>query len=230
MHALLKVSDVLSAFVSAIGRLVAWLFVPLAAIIMIDVVWRVLVGSYPELTTSWFHRNIGSTKVQEMEWHLHATLFLLCIGFAYLKDAHVRVEIVRERMSLRLRAWIELLGCLLFVLTYCYILLDFGIDFAQRSFRTNEVSSAMTGLSERWIIKSMLPVCFVLVGIAAISVALRHVVYLFGPAELRRQSGQFVEVDHLAALKLETEEEIAAYQAALQADLIKPEPGERRAP
>src|SRR5690606_22356449 len=103
--------------------------------------------------------------------------------------------------------------CLLFVLTYCYILLDFGIDFAIRSFKTNEVSAAMTGLSHRWIIKSMLPLCFVLVGTAAISVLLRQVVYLFGPPELRRASGQFVETDHLAELVQETEEEIAAYQA-----------------
>src|SRR5690606_19477710 len=112
-----------------------------------DVVWRGWVGNNPALTSSWFHREIGSTKLQEVEWHLHATLFLLCIGFAYMKDAHVRVEIVREKMKPRLRAWIELLGCLLFVLTYCYILLDFGIDFAIRSFKTNEVSAAMTGLS-----------------------------------------------------------------------------------
>ncbi|MEX2628425.1 MAG: TRAP transporter small permease subunit [Tistlia sp.] len=216
MLSLLKISDALSAFVVAIGRLASWLFVPLAAIIMIDVVWRVWVGSNPALTSSWFHRNIGSTKLQEMEWHLHAALFLLAIGFTYLKDGHVRVEIVRERMRPRLRAWIELLGCLLFVLTYCYILLDFGIDFAQRSYRTNEISNAMTGLSERWIIKSMLPLCFVLLALSAISVALRHLVYLFGPPELRRRSGQFVEVDHLAEMKQETEEEIAAYQAALR--------------
>ena len=216
MQALLKISDALSAFVSAIGRLASWLFIPLAAIIMIDVVWRVWVGNDPTLTESWFHKNIGSTKLQEMEWHLHAALFLLCIGFAYLKDAHVRVEIVREKMSPRLRAWIELIGCLLFILTYCYILLDFGTDFAERSYNTNEVSAAMTGLSERWIIKAMLPLCFVLLAISAVSVVLRHLVYLFGPPELQRQSGQFVEVDHIAELKQETEEEIAAYQAELQ--------------
>lgn len=213
MQALLKASDALSAFVSAIGRVASWLFIPLALIIMIDVVWRVWVGVDPSLTDSWFHHNLGSTKLQEMEWHLHAALFLLCIGFAYLKDAHVRVEIVREKMSPRLRAWIELFGCLLFVLTYCYILLDFGIDFAQRSYRTGEVSSAMTGLSERWVIKSILPLCFVLLAVSAVSVMLRHVVYLFGPPELRQRSGQFVEVDHIAELKQETEEEIAAYEA-----------------
>ncbi|SME89641.1 TRAP-type mannitol/chloroaromatic compound transport system, small permease component [Tistlia consotensis] len=218
MHALLKISDGLSAVISAIGRLASWLFIPLALVIATDVVWRVWVGSNPALTESWFHREIGSTKMQEMEWHLHAALFLLCIGFAYLKDAHVRVEIVREKMSPRLRAWIELAGCLLFVLTYCYILLDFGIDFARRSWRTNEISSAMTGLSDRWIIKSMLPLCFTLLAAAAVSVLLRHVVYLFGPPELRRRSGQFVEVDHLVELKQETEEEIAAYQADHRAD------------
>ena len=39
----------------------------------------------------------------------------LLIGYAYLKDAHVRIDLVRERLSERAQWWIELAGCLLFL-------------------------------------------------------------------------------------------------------------------
>ena len=43
----------------------------------------------------------------------------------------------------------------------------------------------MTGLSHRWVIKSFLLVCLVLVLFAGITTLLRQVVYLFGPEHLR---------------------------------------------
>ena len=42
----------------------------------------------------------------------------------------------------------------------------------------------MTGLSQRWIIKSFLLIGLFLALLAGISTLLRHIVYLFGPANL----------------------------------------------
>ena len=38
--------------------------------------------------------DLGSTRLQELEWHFHAMLFLTWIGYAYVKDSHVRIDIV----------------------------------------------------------------------------------------------------------------------------------------
>ena len=194
MHALLKLSDAIGGFCAWIGKLAAWLAIPLAVIILIDVAGRKIIDVYPQFTDTIFY--FGSTKLQEMEWHLHAILFLLCLGFAYVKDAHVRIELVRDRLPPKVRVWLELLGCLLFLIPYCYIVTKFGYDFAVRAWKSGEVSSALTGLPHRWIIKSFLPIGFVVLGLAGISVALKCIVYLFGPPELKEPSGYYAGMHH----------------------------------
>ncbi|TPD63249.1 TRAP transporter small permease subunit [Emcibacter nanhaiensis] len=121
---------------------------------------------------------IGSIKLQELEWHLHGILFLCCLGFTYLKNAQVRVELLREKLSPRLQAWIEIVGCLLFLIPYCLVLVYFGFDFAHRAFVGNEVSSAAEGLPFRWIIKGFIPLGLSLLALAGIAVILRNMIFL----------------------------------------------------
>lgn len=171
MNSLLRLSAHLDRIVIRIGMTAAWLAVPMVAVIIFDVVTRRFFV-------------LGSTKLQEMEWHLHAGLFLMCLAYAYLKGAHVRVDLLRETLSPRTKAWIEFLGCFLFLIPYAALIVYFGWDFAARSFQQHEVSGSMTGLPMRWIIKSAIPVGFVLVLMAGISVLIRKFVYLFGPRHL----------------------------------------------
>jgi len=173
MKLLFKISNLFDRLVSAIGTAAAWLSLPLIAIIVFDVITRRFLV-------------LGSTKLQEMEWHIHALLFFLCIGWAYLKNAHVRIELVHERLPRRTQLWIELLGCLLFLIPYCLIVFGHGVDWWQRSWAINEMSDSATGLPYRWAIKVFLPIGFFVILLAAITVFLRKVVQLFGPTRLAR--------------------------------------------
>ena len=164
---LLNISSKLENILVGVGKLGAWLSLPLIAIIMFDIISRKFFV-------------LGSTKLQEMEWHLHAALFLLALGYAYLKNAHVRIEVIREGFSTKLKAILEVIGVVLFILPYTGLIIWFGIDFVSRSFGMNEVSSALTGLSHRWIIKSFVPMGMAFLWLAGISVLLRNVSYLMG--------------------------------------------------
>ncbi len=172
MRQIVGLERFLTSIVSCVGRYAAWMAIPLMVLIIFDVVTRRFLV-------------LGSTKLQEGEWHFHAVLFLLCIGFAYLKDAHVRIDLVRERLPERVRHWIEFVGCLLFVLPYCLIVVYFSIDFVDRSWSVNEASDSATGLPYRWLIKAFLPVGLFILLLAGIAVLLRRFVALFGPPELR---------------------------------------------
>ena len=114
---LLTLADGLSALVTWVGRAAAWLAIPMMLVILADVVLR-------------RYFVIGSVKLQELEWHLHGALFLLCLGYAYARDAHVRIELVHERFPAALKAWVELIGCAAFLLPYCGAILYFGVDYA----------------------------------------------------------------------------------------------------
>ena len=164
---LLNISSKLENILVGVGKLGAWLSLPLIAIIMFDIISRKFFV-------------LGSTKLQEMEWHLHAALFLLALGYAYLKNSHVRIEVIREGFSTKLKAILEVIGVVFFILPYTGLIIWFGIDFVSRSFGMNEVSSALTGLSHRWIIKSFVPMGMAFLWLAGISVLLRNVSYLMG--------------------------------------------------
>ena len=151
---------------------------------------------------------LGSTKLQEMEWHLHTLLFAFCLGYAYLKDAHVRIDLIRDRLSRRKKLWIELVGCLVFLIPYCIVVLHHGEDWWYRSFAINESSDSATGLPYRWIIKATIPLGFILLLLAAAVVAARKAIQLFGPEELGRavDRAEAMEFEHLDEVKREEPE------------------------
>ena len=78
-----------------------------------------------------------------------------------------------------------MIGIVIFIIPYTYLLFRFGFNFAERSFQMNEVSAALTGLSHRWIIKAFLPLGMALLFLGALAVLLRNLVFLFGTSEER---------------------------------------------
>lgn len=172
MRQLFRIQEFLARIVTGVGKISAWLSIPLMVVIIFDVVTRRFLV-------------LGSTKLQEGEWHLHAVLFLLCIGFTYIEDAHVRIDLLRERLSTRAKDWVELIGCIIFVIPYCLIVTYFAEDFVERSWAVGEASDSATGLPYRWAIKAFLPIGLFVLLLSGITILLRKIIELFGPADLR---------------------------------------------
>ncbi len=168
MDALLAISNAIVRALERIALAAGWLLIVLMTVTCVDVICRKL--SIP----------IPYTKFQEMEWHLHAAIFALWMGYCYVINAHPRVDSYTEALPFRRRAWIELIGCLLFALPYMAVILYFGLDFLKISYWQGEGSENVAGLHYRWIIKGVFVFGLFLVFVAIISVILRLVVYLFG--------------------------------------------------
>ena len=58
------------------------------------------------------------------------------------------------------------------------MIIYYGFDFVSRSYNLNEVSSALTGLSHRWIIKSFIPFGMLLLFLAGLSILMKNIAYL----------------------------------------------------
>jgi TRAP-type mannitol/chloroaromatic compound transport system permease small subunit len=171
VKALLFVSNLLNRILERIADWSGWLFVVLAVVICFDVFTRKVGLQVP---------GFESTRLQEMEWHLHTVMFSMWMGHCYLLNAHPRVDSFTTALPLRKKAWIELIGCLLFALPYCCVLVYYGIPFVRVSFVTNEISDAVTGLTHRWIIKGLFVLGLILLAAAVVSTILRLIVFLFG--------------------------------------------------
>jgi TRAP-type mannitol/chloroaromatic compound transport system permease small subunit len=176
MERLLAISNGVNAVLTRIGMAVGWLFLVATLVIIFDVLSRKFGFQIP---------GMGSTRLQELEWHLHTALFSFWLGVGYIRNTHVRVDVAIANARPRTHAWIELLGCLVFAFPYTLIAIYFSFDFAWISFVDNEGSESANGLPYRWIPKTFILLGLVLLLAAVISVFLRIVVYLFGPERLR---------------------------------------------
>ena len=85
----------------------AWLILPLVLITVFDVIARKLVWIQIWLVGN-FGRIFELTLLQELEWHVHTALFALVLGYGYIWNTHVRVDLVRETLAFRKKAWLEL--------------------------------------------------------------------------------------------------------------------------
>ena len=183
---LVKTSDKLRALVDVIGRFGSWFILPLVLITCYDVLLRKLKFFYV-----WILETFGrvwifeSTLLQEMEWHMHTVLFTLVLGYGYIHNSHVRVDLVREKLSFRRKAWLELLGTSFFLIPYTCIVLWFACIYAYDAYMTDEISASLVGLSHRWIIKSVLVAGLVLAAVAGIAVWLQTAAVLWGRQDQR---------------------------------------------
>jgi TRAP-type mannitol/chloroaromatic compound transport system permease small subunit len=181
---MLRVSERLRSFVEFVGRWGAVFILPLVFVTMWDVFLR-KVGGMQVWLVERFGKPFESTVIQEMEWHFHTALFVLVLGYGVVRNRHVRVDLVREKLSFRKQVWIEFLGATFFMIPYCLMVGYFASIFAWDSFLVGEKSASTVGLSYRWIIKSFLVFGLFTAFLAGIAVWIQTVLALFGPPELR---------------------------------------------
>ena len=167
MTALLASAQFFKAVARRVGQAAAWLVVLLVLTVVLDVITRRFIV-------------LGSTKLQDLEWHFHAALFLLSLGYAYVEGEHVRIDVLQARFGPKVVAVIEIIGACLFIVPFCLIVLYYGYNFVERSFLLDEGSASQTGLPHRWIIKSMLLAGFVTLLSATIGTIAGSLAFLLG--------------------------------------------------
>lgn len=185
MSVFLTLADLIQRVLGRIASLSGAIMLAMAAIICVDVVTRRFGLQIPGL---------GSTRLQELEWHFHTALFALWIGYGYVRNVHVRVDVAVGGLAERRRMWIELFCCLLLALPFAVIVTYFGSAFAYQSFQQMESSPSPVGLPMRWIPKTLVAVGFCLLTLAILAVLARLVVALFGRPELAARAAGEVRI------------------------------------
>nr|WP_298451311.1 TRAP transporter small permease subunit [uncultured Marinobacter sp.] len=160
------VSMHLDRLVVAVGRLASWLWIAVLIVILINVFSRYALSQ-------------GSIALEELSWHLFGTATMLTLGYAVVRDDHVRVDVLKEKFSPKAQAIIELLGIVLLALPIIALMISALVPYAWTAWIYTEHSQAPSGLPYRFIFKSMLPLGLVFVMIALLSRATRCTTYLF---------------------------------------------------
>lgn len=161
-----KLSWRLDRLVESIGRAASWIWIGVLIVVLINVFSRYVLAQ-------------GSIALEELSWHLFGIATMLTLGFAVVRDDHVRVDVLKENFSLRTQATIEILGIVLLALPIIALMIDSLVPYAWTAWIYDEHSQAPSGLPHRWIFKSMLPLGLAVVMVALASRALRCSTYLF---------------------------------------------------
>jgi TRAP-type mannitol/chloroaromatic compound transport system permease small subunit len=146
----------LELFIKWIGYLAAFSLAFLIVLVVYDATSRYLFQS-------------GSIALQELEWHLFDVVIMLGIAYTLQRASHVRVDIFYDTYSDRVRHIVNIVGALLFILPFSLLIIYVGFDFVMISFSQMEASSDPGGLSYRFIVKSLLPLSFVLLIVQTMS-------------------------------------------------------------
>ena len=167
MNALKTLSRWIDGFNEQIGRMVAWVTLGLVIVIFVDVVMRYLF-------------NTSYVFTQELEWHLFAFIFLIGAGYTLLHDGHVRVDILDQRLGFKGRAWVNLVGVLLFLLPGCIMVMTTSWKFMLNSFLILEGSPDPGGIPLRFIVKGFIPAGFFLLIIQGVSLGIHSFLQIVG--------------------------------------------------
>jgi len=171
-HALRLFADGVANVSVRVGTAAAWLIPLLVAVMIVNVALRYGLGR-------------GFIELEELQWHLYAAAFLLAFAYTYVADEHVRADLLAARLSLRARAWIELLGCLLLLFPFTLIVSFYAFDFFLQSFLLGERSEMPSGLPYRWVIKGVLFAALGLLCLQSLGTAARQALFLWPVREER---------------------------------------------
>lgn len=166
MKFLLSVSRLIDAVSELIGKLAMWLI--LAA---------TLISAGNAIVRKIF--NTSSNGLLEIQWYLFAAVFMLGAGFAFLRNAHVRIDFVSSKFSARGRNWVDAFGILVFLFPLCYAMVTLGFPLFERAWTTGEMSSNSGGLI-RWPVYGLIPLGFALLFAQGISELIKRFAFLTG--------------------------------------------------
>lgn len=169
MNSLLKVSGLIDAINERIGSVIKWCI--LAAVV---------ISTFNALIRKIF--NNSSNAWLEAQWYLFAAVFMLGAAYTFLRNEHIRIDIVTSNFSKRTRDWIDVIGHVLFLLPFCWIMIWHGIPFFMRSYSIGEASMNAGGLVQ-WPAKVLIPVGFILLFAQGISELIKRIAIMRGLIE-----------------------------------------------
>lgn len=183
MQAMLKLARLIDALNDRVGRTVYWL-----------VLAMVLLSAGNAIVRKVF--DWSSNSLLEGQWYLFSAVFLLCAGYALLRNQHVRIDIITGRFSPKTQAWVDILGTIFFLMPMAILIMTLSWPYFMRAYTDHEISGSAGGLI-LWPARLLLPIGFALLVLQGLSELMKRIAFVAGkgpdpivrhdPAEAERE-------------------------------------------
>ena len=189
MRGLLALSRLIDGLNVTVGRLVSWVILMVVIVSATNAVFR---KAFDMSSNAWL----------ELHWYMFGAIFLLSAGYTLLRNGHVRVDILNNKLSERKQVGIDIFGILILFLPVCVYILYLSIPQAIESYVLHETSSNAGGLI-RWPVKALIPLGFFLLSLAGVSHLIKCIGFLRGqcanPLRLDAKSQEEALADEIAS-------------------------------
>ena len=166
MQALLKISGVIDAINTRIGRWFAWL-----------ILVAILVSAANATVRKVF--DTSSNAWLELQWVLFSAVFMLCASWTLKDNEHIRIDILNNLLPQSARNWIDVVGHAFFLLPLTVVMVITGIPFFLRSYEVNEQSVNAGGLAQ-WPPKALVAIGFFLLLLQGLSELIKRIAVMRG--------------------------------------------------
>jgi TRAP-type mannitol/chloroaromatic compound transport system permease small subunit len=115
----------------------------------------------------------------ELQWVLFSVVFLLCSPWTLLANEHIRIDILNNMLSRRIRNIIDVVGHAFFLLPLCLVMILTGTPFFLASYDVNEQSLNAGGLPQ-WPTKGLIMIAFTLLFVQGLSELIKRIAIMRG--------------------------------------------------
>ena len=179
MSALLKVSNIIDAINQRIGRIFAWILLPMICLTAFEVFSRYVLN----------HPTVWAWELIVQIWGL---MLMACGGYCYWKGGFVRVDVAYNNFPQKMKYTIGIVTAIL-ALVCMALVFKFGWNLFYASFQRNERISSVWG-SPMWTIRFWVPLGSGLMFLQAISELIKNVGALTGKIQIAAAPDEVSEV------------------------------------
>jgi len=166
-----KFVQVINSISEFSGQLVKFLAMALIIVLCYEVISRYVFNS----PTIW---------VLETSKMLMGTFAVVGWGYTYLYEGHVRVDVFYSRFSRGVKAWINVIGSIIFLFPICAILISSGIKWTMFSWKVGEKMVESSWLPPAAPFRTILVVGFILFTLQGISKFIQELYFIIRKREL----------------------------------------------
>lgn len=178
MSLLLKVSNGIDAINKTIGKIFAWILLPMICLTAFEVFRRYVLNS----PTIW---------AWELIIQMWGLMLMACGGYCYWKGGFVRVDVAYNKFPMKVKYIIGIVTAILALICMALVF-KFGWDLFYASFQRNERISSVWG-SPMWTMRFWVPLGSGLMFLQAISELVKNIAALMGKIQLSSNTDEVAE-------------------------------------